>query len=121
MEMQEKQQAILFLEIFVVMAILGVLFAMALPHIGNLFNQGKTEAFETELHNIQTAVMEMLLDSATSTLEPVGPTADLTEVRTTDSPPLVLADYMLGLRDGVVRSGSQYIFATDGMVRQLLP
>jgi len=77
-------------------------------------------AQESELHNIQTAVIEMLSDSDTHTLEPVGPTADMNEVLTSDKPPLVLADY-LAIDGGSLSSGCSYTFDTHGKVTQTLP
>jgi type II secretory pathway pseudopilin PulG len=118
--MQEKNVANLFLEIFVVVAILGTLSAIALPRVGHMFNKGKIESQESELHNIQTAVTEMLFDSVTGTLEPVGPIADMSQVRTTDTPPLELAYYLYGLDGDSVRSHCTYTFAADGTVKQVL-
>ncbi|OGO45447.1 MAG: hypothetical protein A2Z05_04885 [Chloroflexi bacterium RBG_16_60_22] len=120
-KMQEKQATGVFLEMLIVVVILGLLAAIAMPHVSQLFGKGKAEAWEAELHNIQTATVAMLFDSGTGTLVPVGPTADMTLVHTTDSPPLVLADYLGGLDGGAVTLGCQYIFAADGTVRQLLP
>jgi type II secretory pathway pseudopilin PulG len=120
--MQERQTAGLFLEIFVVMAILGVLSAIAIPHVGQMINKSKFESQEAELHNIQTAVTEMLYDSKTDTLEPVGPTDDMSQVHTTDTPPLVLTDYLQGMGDDpIVKSGCSYIFSANSTVRQILP
>src|SRR4030067_3517736 len=51
------------IELLVVVAILGVLAAVAVPNVGKFIGKGKTEAYETELHNIQTATMAMMADS----------------------------------------------------------
>jgi len=120
--MQERQTAGLFLEIFVAMAILGVLSAIAIPHVGEMINKSKVESWEVELRNIQTAVTEMLYDSKTGTLEPVGPTDDMSQVHTTDTPPLILTDYLQRMGDNSkVKSGCSYIFAANGTVTQILP
>ena len=119
--MQEKKAAGIFLEIFIVMAILGALFAIAIPRVGQMIHKAEATSQESELQNIQTAVIEMLYDSTTGTLEPVGPTADMSEVRTSDTPPLVLADYLLGLDGGSLNSRCNYTFAADGTVTQILP
>jgi type II secretory pathway pseudopilin PulG len=118
--MQEKNVASIFLEIFVVVAILGTLSAIGLPRVGPMFNRGKVESQESELHNIQTAVTEMLYDSVTGALESVGPTADMSQVRTTDTPSLALVYYLRGLDGDSVRSHCTYTFATDGTVKQVL-
>ena len=39
----------------------------------------------------------MLTESDTGTLKPVGPTADMSQVQTSDMPLLVLADYLADL------------------------
>ncbi len=119
--MQEREGAGFFLEIFMIVAILGILAAVALPNIGQLLDKGKAEACATEFHNIQTAVTEMLADSTTGTLEPAGPTADMSEVKTSDTPPLVLADYLIGLDGSSVKSGCTYTFAADGTATQTTP
>lgn len=110
-----------FLEAFVVIAILGTLSAIAIPRIGHLINEGKVESCESELHNIQTAVTEMLSDSITGTLKPVGPTADMRLVQTTDTQPLVLTDYLNGLSKGSIESGCTYTFTAHGKVTQTYP
>ncbi len=119
--MQDKNIAVIFLEIFVIVGILGTLSAVALPSIGKMFDKGKVESRDLELHNIQTAVIEMLCDSSTGTLKPVGPTADMGLVRTGDTPPLVLTDYLLGLENNRLRTDCTYNFTADGTVMQVLP
>lgn len=119
--MQERKGVFFFLETFVVVAILGTLTAVAIPSIGKLVNEGKTESCEAELHNIQTAVTEMLSDSCAGTLVPVGPVEDMSQVRTTDAPPLVLADYLLRLDEGSTSTGRSYTFSANGTVDQILP
>lgn len=102
------------------MLVLGTLSAIAIPRVGQMIERGDVVAREAELHNIQTAVIEMLCDSSTRALEPVGPTADMTEVTTSDIPPLVLADY-LGMENGSLSCSCNYTFAADGKVIQFAP
>lgn len=119
--MQQRSASGFFIEIVVVVAILGCLSAIAIPNIGQLINKNKIESYESELHNIQTSVTEMLTDSTTGTLKPVGPTADMSQVQTSDTPPLVLTDYLNGLDGTSVKSGCTYTFDADGTVRQTPP
>ena len=109
-----------FFEVFVVVVILSFLSAIAYPSISQLVNEGKIESHESELHNIQTAVADMLSDSCIGILKPVGPTDDMNQVETVDTPPLVLAAY-LGLSNGLLRSGCSYSFTADGTVTQTCP
>jgi type IV pilus assembly protein PilA len=109
------------IELLVVVAILGVLAAVAVPNVGKFINRGKTEAKETELHNIQTAVMAMLADSVDGQLVAVTTgTTDMNDVVTTDATALVLADYLTGLNDnGTTKTqGVNYTFSVNGTVTQ---
>ena len=119
--MQEKQGAGFFLEALVVVAILSVLSAIAMPNVGQLINKGKIESYQSEYSNIKIGVTEMLTKSTVGTLKPVGPTADMSQVQTSDTPPLVLADYLVGLNETSVKSGCTYIFTADGTVAQIPP
>jgi hypothetical protein len=119
--MQEKQASLFFLEIFVIVTVLGLLSAIAIPHAGQMMRQSKAVSREAELHDIQTAVTEMLDDSAAGRLESVGPIADMNLVRTCDTPPLVLKDYLPVMLDSPVKLGYTYGFAADGTVLQMIP
>ena len=118
---QTRKASGYFIEIFVVVAILSFLSAIALPNIGQLISKGKIESYQSEFRNIQTAVTEMLTDSDTGTLQPVGPTDDMSQVKTNDTPPLVLTDYLIGLDETSVKSGCTYTFAANGTVTQTPP
>ena len=111
------------IELLVVVAVLGALAAVAIPNVGKFIGQGKTESYEAELHNVQTAVMAMLADSSTAQLTPVTvATDDMDTVQTTDTTPLALSSYMAGLdADGKVKSGCTYTFTADGTVTQSTP
>jgi Tfp pilus assembly major pilin PilA len=119
--MKDRQVAGLFLEIFLVVTILGALSAIAIPHVSQMINKSRAESREAELHNIQTAVTEMLDASVSKTLEPVGPTRDMYQVRTRDTPPLVLSDYLLRRNENSLKLSCSYLFSANGTVRQMLP
>jgi hypothetical protein len=117
--MQDKQTAHLFLEIFVIVIFLGLLSAVAVPHAGHMLRQSETMSREVELQNIQTAVTKMLEDSAAGKLESVGPISDVRFVRTCDTPPLFLKDYLHDKKDVSIKSGCMYGFTADGTVLQI--
>jgi prepilin-type N-terminal cleavage/methylation domain-containing protein len=109
------------IELLVVVAVLGVLAAVAIPNVGKFIGQGKDEALETELHNIQTATMALLADSTAGQLDAVGAAVTDLDLVTADTTKLLSA-YMAGLNtDGTVKSVATYDFALDGTVTQNLP
>ena len=114
------------IELLVVVAVLGALAAVAIPNVGKFIGQGEEEAWETELHNIQTAVMAMLVDSSTGELDSAtgySGVTDLATVLATDAAvgDLNLAMYMTGLDGTSVKSDCTYDFTQDGTVTQNTP
>ena len=109
-------------ELLVVVAILGVLAAVAVPNVGKFIGKGKTESYEVELHNIQTAVMAMLADSTSGNLTggTGSATGDMSTI-TTDAGAKVLSSYMTGLSGTSVKSGCTYTFTSEGTVTQTPP
>ncbi len=110
------------IELLVVVAILGVIAAVAVPNVGKFIGHGKTESYETELHNVQTAVRVMLAVSTAGQLDSaVGDTDDMTTV-TVDSGAKKLSDYLTGLdASSKIASGCTYEFEVDGAVTQTTP
>ena len=111
-------------ELLVVVAILGALAAVAIPNVGSFIGKGKTESYETELHNVQTAVMAMMADSSTGVLDgAVAATNDMATVLSTQTlaGDINLSMYMAGLSGTLIRSGCTYAFAVDGTITQTTP
>ncbi len=121
------------IELLVVVAILGVLAAVAVPNVGKFIGKGKTEALEVELHNIQTGTMAMLADGTSGNITtPIGPIYTMTSVTSLDGVTVItLNTYLTGLGDsptttGVTetdapKSGASYTFLADGTVTQTIP
>ncbi len=51
------------IELLVVVAILGILAAVAVPNIGKFIGTGAAEAADTELHNVQLAVVAYMAEN----------------------------------------------------------
>lgn len=108
------------IELLVVVAILGVLAAVAVPNVGSFIGKGKTESYEVELHNVQTAAMAMLADSSAGVLDGVYSGVSDMDGVLADSGNVTLSSYLTGLdANGLVKSGCTYDFATDGTVTQV--
>ena len=113
------------IELLVVVAILGVLAAVAVPNVGKFIGTGKEQSLEVELHNVQTGVMAMLVDSSTGELISVYQGTDMNQV-TADSinGTLNMTMYMTGLdATGHTKAAMQqdkiYDFQQDGTVTQI--
>ena len=112
-------------ELLVVIAIIGVLAAVVVPNVGQFMGRGRTEAYSSELNNVQTATIAMMADSTTGQLGTGAAFTgqdDMDLVVTTDSTPLLLSAYLSGLdSDGKVTLGATYTFTADGAVTQTTP
>jgi type IV pilus assembly protein PilA len=111
------------IELLVVIAILGILAAVAVPNVGNFIGQGKQEAADTELHNVQTAVMAAMADASVSGVDEsdnntgtadFGPTTGDCHVDTADA--YGVGDYVVGGNTGVQ---GEYSIEYDGEVSRI--
>jgi len=123
------------IELLVVVAILGVLAVVVVPNVGKFIGTGKTQSYEVELHNVQTGVMAMMVDSTTGELTSDFGTAiaPITDMSTVTAPVgLTLDQYLTGLGDNpaapavppattYIKSGCSYTFLKDGTVTQFVP
>jgi len=110
------------IELLVVVAILGVLAAVAVPNVGKFIGTGKTQSYEVELHNVQTATMAMLADSTNGVLDAASSNVTDMATVTTDGGAKLLSSYLTGLDGTSVKiPGVEYAFALDGTVTQTTP
>ena len=95
------------IELLIVVAILGVLAAVVIPNVGRFMGAGQEEAAETELSNIQTAVVSMMTDNGLSKLDtPVPEGSDTNDMH-------VFPDTTAAADKGTDPDGVDYI-ASDG-------
>jgi len=78
---QRGEKGFTLIELLIVVAILGVLAAVVIPNVGRFIGRGEDEAADTELTNVQSAVVAMMVDNGLSTLpDPVdGSTYNATD------------------------------------------
>ena len=101
----------------VVVAILGVIAAVAIPNVGKFIGRGKQESYDTELHNVQTGVIALIADSDAKILDSASANISDMDLVTADNSTLVLSRYMTGLNDdGTVKTGCTYSISQDGGV-----
>jgi len=67
--LQGGQKGFTLIELLVVIAILGVISAVVALNLGGFFGEGTLQAANTELHQVQTAVIAAMAKCQTGTLE----------------------------------------------------
>jgi type IV pilus assembly protein PilA len=103
------------IELLVVVAILGVLAAVAVPNVGKFMQKGHTEAANTELHNIQTAVMAGMADAAVGTLPGGDDQAFDAANNVSINGTAMVGDYIVG---GHTKVQGTYLVDADGSTEQ---
>ena len=66
--MSGGQKGFTLIELLVVIAILGVIAAVVALNVGTFFGRGTVQAANTELHQVQTAIISLMADAETGTI-----------------------------------------------------
>ncbi len=67
---RKGQKGFTLIELLVVIAILGVLAAIAIPNVAQFIGRGESEAKQTELYNVYTAVSAALAEGTVGVCTP---------------------------------------------------
>ena len=103
------------IELLVVVAILGVLAAVAIPNVGKFMGTGKSQAADTELHNIQTATLAAMADAAVGTIAFPGAFDATTDVVVSGN--ISVGTFIVGYPNADAVHGT-YGITADGTVTQ---
>ena len=109
------------IELLVVIAILGVLAAVAIPNVGTFMGRGKTQAAQTELHNVQTATMAAMAEAEVGTIT-ADDFGDIDQNQSTPGEDLAVSgNVTVGqfIVAGVDSVQGNYTIDTDGSVSQV--
>jgi len=116
----QNNKGFTIIELLVVISILALMVAIAVPNVGRFVGKGKVEAHATELKEIQTAVAAMLLQSTSGQLD--SPQTDISDMDlvTADFGTKILSSYLKRLGpEGNVLTGCKYSFTIKGTVYQV--
>jgi type IV pilus assembly protein PilA len=74
----EQQKGFTLIEVMTVIAIIGILAAIAVPNLINFLGTGKAEAMETERDSVQAAMIALMFDNGITSVAPrATPLGDL--------------------------------------------
>ncbi|HEY93193.1 MAG TPA: prepilin-type N-terminal cleavage/methylation domain-containing protein [Dehalococcoidia bacterium] len=105
-------------ELLVVIALLGLLVAIAVPNVIQFIGRGEQESKDTDEHNVQTAVLALFADAGKHTLDQsyfdIQTKTDVEGVKATvNGTEYTLDNYLLGGQYPLIQA---YDISIDGLV-----
>jgi len=112
------------IELLVVVSILGILAAVAIPNVGKFIGSGVDEAGNTELANVQTAVIAAMVDQNVSSIDDpdvYDPAADPDEPNLDSENDIDVKDSSVGafIQGGIEKLHGSYAVFSDGKVLRI--
>jgi len=115
-KLQKGQGGFTLIELLVVVAILGVIAAVVILNVGGFIGAGTEESANTEVHQVQTAIIACMADASCTLGNSTGPTSTTGAADYLLNPGRLQATYTNnsttgGILTGTLISGSKWVTA----------
>ena len=106
-KLQKGQGGFTLIELLVVVAILGVIAAVVILNVGGFIGRGTEESANTEVHQVQTAIVSCMTESACNiTAGSIGPGTTTGPATYLLNPGALQATYTYNITSGEILTGT---------------